>query len=159
MPWLLNLHRLGMHEVTHLAWVSEWVSNVSACNPEVVGMFLEKERKKNLYHFMSTFMFFMVLFAPLHNIAKHWCPSVIAQSWPSDNKQFDSVRFNSSSQIAHICLSPSKGTLKRQPQIFLAHGLHARAYGSTRSSLGPRGQEGEWAFLCWSQISFWQPRS
>ena len=64
----------------------------------------------------------------------------------SDNKQFESMWFNSSSQIAHICLSPSKGTLKRRLQIFLARVLHARAHSSTsRSSLGPRGQEGEWA--------------
>lgn len=107
--------------------------------------YVKSPRKKDILHFMGTFMF---LFPRLHNFAKLWCPSVIAQSRPSDNKQFDSVRFNSSSQIAHICLSLSKGTLKRQLKIFLAHGLCAKAYGSTRSSLGPRGQEGEWAFFC-----------
>lgn len=96
---------------------------------------------------MRTFVFFTVL---LHNIAKHQCPSVIAQSRPSDNKQFDSVRFNSSSQIAHICLRLSKGTLKRQPQIFLAHCLCARAYGERVHQIQPGPERPRGRMGCFS---------
>lgn len=58
-------------------------------------------------------------------------PSDIAQPGvcqTSDNKQFDGMWFNSSSQITHICLTLSSGTPERELQMFLARCLHGREH-------------------------------
>ncbi len=69
-------------------------------------------------------------------------PSNIAQPGvcqTSDNKQFDGMRFNSSSQITHICLTLSSGALEREsfrcfwPAVFMEEST------ANQSKLWPRG--------------------